>query len=114
MASELSADPTRLQAAARELVANGGTNISAGLEQALAVLGRADGARTVLLMTDGQSSLDMGVVQQLAAQGIVVHTIGFGQVDDNLLQTIADATGGQYIRADSSSELENVYASLVG
>lgn len=114
VASELSADPTRLQAAARELVANGGTNISAGLEQALAVLGRADGARTVLLMTDGQSSLDMGVVQQLAAQGIVVHTIGFGQVDDNLLQTIADATGGQYIRADSSSELENVYASLVG
>ena len=36
----------------------------------------------------------MSVVEQAAQLGMVVHTIGFGSVDDNLLQTIADSTGG--------------------
>lgn len=114
VAAGLSPDPTRLQAAAQQLAGGGGTNITSGLSCALEVLEGVNGARTVLLMTDGQSSVDSGVVEQLASRGIVVHTIGFGQVDDGLLQSIADATGGQYIKADSSSELDNVYASLVG
>lgn len=114
VAAGLSPDPTQLQAAAQQLTGGGGTNITSGLSCALEVLGNANGARTVLLMTDGQSSVDMSVVARMQASGIVVHTIGFGQVDDALLQSIADATGGQYIKADSSSELDNVYASLVG
>lgn len=68
----------------------------------------------MLLMTDGQSGLDQSVVEQAVQQGVVIHTIGFGSVNDQLLQEIADATGGQYIRAESSTELVSVYASLAG
>ena len=62
-------------------------------------------------MTDGQSSIDLGAVQEAVDQGITIFTIGFGGAVDEVLQTIADMSGGQYIRADSSTELINVYSS---
>ena len=43
-------------------------------------------------MTDGQSDIDMGVVQEAAAEHITIFTIGFGDVNDELLQSIADQT----------------------
>lgn len=101
-------------AAVSNLHASGGTNITAGIQGAMEALRDGYGRKSILLMTDGQSSIDMTVVEAAAAQGISINCIGFGGVNDELLQAIADATGGQYIRADSSSELINVYLSLVG
>ena len=43
-----------------------------------------------------------------------IFTIGFGDVNDELLQSIADQTGGQYLRAETSDELLQVYHSLQG
>lgn len=100
--------------AAQQLSALGGTNISAGISMGLEALGEHGIGGTMLLMTDGQSGLDQSVVEQAVQQGVVIHTIGFGSVNDQLLQEIADATGGQYIRAESSTELVSVYASLAG
>lgn len=94
------------------LFAGGGTNITAGIEAGTQTLRSADGSKVMLLMTDGQSSIDFNVVDQATAEGIVIYTIGFGDVNDDLLLQIAERTGGQYIKADSSSELSNVYASL--
>jgi len=101
-------------AAVGDIYASGGTDISSGISGGLEVLQESTKQKVILLMTDGQSSIDMSVVEQAAQTGTVIHCIGFGGVNDDLLQTIADATGGQYIRADSSSELINVYLSLVG
>lgn len=112
--TEMGDDKAAQLAAVDLLGSGGGTNITAGIQAGLDVAEGQEGSTTVLLMTDGQSSLDMNVVQEAADRGMVIHTIGFGSVDDNLLQQIADATGGQYIRADSSSELTSVYLSLVG
>ena len=100
--------------AAQQLSATGGTNITAGIQAGLEALAGREGGSTMLLMTDGQSDLNQAVVEEAAAKGVVIHTIGFGSVNDQLLQSIADATGGQYIRAESSTELVQVYASLVG
>ncbi len=111
--SELTGDTAALMMAADGLADSyGGTNITAGIEEGTAVLQEAEGSRFMLLMTDGQSSIDFGAVDAAAAAGITIYTVGFGDVNDGLLQEIADRTGGQYIRADSSAELENVYASL--
>ncbi len=94
--------------------ADGGTNITAGIEGAIELLRSGTNRKTILLMTDGQSSIDMNVVRSAADMGCVIHCIGFGGVNDDLLQSIADATGGQYIRAATSAELINVYLNLVG
>lgn len=102
------------EAAVSQIYASGGTNITAGILGAMEAMRDCQGRKTVLLMTDGQSDIDMNVVQEAAANGYVIHTIGFGGVNDDLLQQIADATGGQYIRAETSTELVRVYLSLVG
>lgn len=112
--TEMGDDKAAQLAAVDLLGSGGGTDITAGIQAGLDAAEGKEGSTTVLLMTDGQSSIDMNVVQEAASLGMVIHTIGFGSVDDNLLQQIADATGGQYIRADSSSELTSVYLSLVG
>ena len=112
--AELTMSIGTLKTEVSSLGAGGGTDITAGIKAGTAALGSASGARTMIMMTDGQSSVDMNAVQEAADQGITIFTIGFGSVNDELLQSIADMTGGQYLRADSSTELMNVYSSLQG
>lgn len=101
-------------AAVSNIRADGGTDITSGIQGAMASLADSPNRKTVLLMTDGQSDVDMNIVSQAAEMGCVIHCIGFGDVNDSILQSIADMTGGQYIRAENSSELINVYLDLVG
>lgn len=108
----LTFDKAALMTKVDALRASGGTNITAGIQAGTEVLSTAAGMRYMLLMTDGQSDIDFNVVDNAALQGITIHTIGFGSVNDALLEEIAQRTGGQYIKADSVSELSNVYASL--
>ncbi|MGM9624793.1 MAG: VWA domain-containing protein [Eubacteriales bacterium] len=94
--------------------ADGGTDITSGIQGAIDALANSTNRKTVLLMTDGQSNIDMATVSRAAEMGCVIHCIGFGDVNHELLQSIADATGGQYIHAENASELINVYLDLVG
>lgn len=107
--TELTADKSALLTQINGLRSGGGTDITSGINAGITVL-NTGGA--MLLMTDGQSGIDFSAVDDAAARGITIHTIGFGGVDDALLEQIAQATGGQYIRADSSMELSNIYSSL--
>lgn len=102
------------KAAVSRIHASGGTDITQGIIGAMEALAGCEGRKTILLMTDGQSGIDMDVVNRAAAEGSVIHTIGFGGVNDELLTQIAEATGGQYIKAADSSELVNIYMSLIG
>lgn len=108
----LTQDQALLLNQAAALAGSGGTEITAGIRAGIEALEPAAGGRVMLLMTDGQSSVDFSCVEQAAAAGITIHTIGFGSVNDALLEEIAERTGGQYVKADSSAELSNVYASL--
>ena len=101
-------------AAVPNIRADGGTEITSGIEGAMEALTGSANRKTVLLMTDGQSYVDMETVRRAAEMGCVIHCIGFGDVNDEILQSVADATGGQYIRAETSAELINVYLDLVG
>lgn len=108
----LTSDQTLLLQKTGSLSAYGGTNITAGIQKGLDAMNNAGGSRVMLLMTDGQSNIDLSVVDRAAQAGIVIHTIGFGGVNSSLLEEIAARTQGQYIYADSSSELNGIYASL--
>lgn len=110
--TELTQDKALLLSEISALSSGGGTNITSGIEAGIESLSPAPGGKIMLLMTDGQSNVDFSVVSEANEKGIVIHTIGFGSVNDSLLEQIAEQTGGQYVKADSSSELSNVYASL--
>ena len=110
--TELTTDQAALLNTVNGLGTGGGTEITAGIRAGIQALEAAASSRIMLLMTDGQSSVDFNIVDEAAHMGITIHTIGFGSVNDSLLEEIAERTGGQYVKADSSSELSNVYDGL--
>lgn len=84
--------------------------------------------RLVVLLTDGRNNSGrvspMQAAQAAAALDMKVYTIGVGRqrrgllgafddgLDERVLNEIADATGGQYFRAQDSSALEEVYEQI--
>jgi len=99
-----------------------GTGIGVGLSSALNMLRESTAAsRIVILLTDGQhnaTSIRPAEAAELAdALKIKVYTIGIVtrtalsalEVDEKLLQSIADRTGGRYFVADTPQALFDVY-----
>lgn len=74
------------------------------------------GRNAVIAMTDGadnNSLYSLGEVIEYATRlGIPVFTIGLGNADEDVLQTMATSTGGQYFYAPDSEQLEQVYRSI--
>ncbi|MCB1041955.1 MAG: VWA domain-containing protein [Acidobacteria bacterium] len=75
-------------------------------------------SKVIILLTDGDNTA--GNVAPVTAaeiakdESIRVHTIGFGSVgrtdvNEDLLRTIADTTGGKYFRSNSLEDLQQVY-----
>lgn len=117
-----------------------GTAIGDGLAAAVSRLKDSEAiSKVVILMTDGDNnagSVDPSTAAEMAKLfGIRVYTIGVGtrgkapypvhdpygrtyfqQLDVNinepLLQQIADETGGKYFRATSNEKLEQIYAEI--
>ncbi|TET90324.1 MAG: VWA domain-containing protein [Methanomassiliicoccales archaeon] len=104
--------------------ASGGTNISAGMRIAtdeLVGYGDPSHMKVEILLTDGKNSgagrdlVTIQEAQRAADNGIIIFTIGLlvgGQVNEALLQQIADITGGEYYRAPTADALEDIYLGI--
>ncbi len=116
-----------------------GTAIGNGLATAVARMKDSDAkSRVVILLTDGVNNSGE-VSPQTAAEiaktyGIRVYTIGVGangmapypvmtpwgvdvqqmkvEIDEKLLQEIADLTGGRYFRATDNTKLSEIYSEI--
>lgn len=109
---------TDLKAIVDGLVANGGTNIKAGLDTALAIVaGRATTkARTpnVFLMSDGQQS--DGDARQVDPGNVAVYTFGFGKdADHALLSDVAKKSpGGTFNSVPDGGNVSAPFSQLLG
>lgn len=94
---------------------NGGTSIKGALDQVISDYqnGVWDGGETpkVILLTDGYatdlgwfSSIN-GILKQYARNRISVSTVGLGDVDVELMERIAAATGGVFIDISDAASL---------
>lgn len=132
---------TRDRGAVREalagLRADGGTAIGEGLDRALDLLEPRAEERgneppppsVIILLSDGESR--EGMPPALAAArarelGVTVQTVGIGErgrrilldgrtqvgLDEATLRQIAEMTGGRYVYAAETTELEEIYAGL--
>lgn len=116
-----------------------GTAIGNGLATAIARLKDSDAkSRVVILLTDGVNNCGE-ISPQTAAElaktcGVRVYTIGVGargmapypvmtpwgidvqnmqvEIDEELLEQIADNTGGRYFRATDNTKLTEIYAEI--
>ena len=122
-------------------IINDGTAIGMGLATAVNRLkdSRAK-SKVIILLTDGVNNagfIDPKIAAELAVEfQIKTYTIGLGsngnarapigvlpngkfqygitkvEIDEELLKSIADATGGLYFRATDNSSLEDIYAEI--
>jgi len=120
------------------LSANGCTNAAGGLSVGIGELNgaraRDDAQHFIVFLTDGlpnkgpteaqscsgcpdncpvakQAALDQADIA--ADDHIVIYTIALGsKADQNLMQDIADTTGGQFYYAPSSSDLQSIYEQI--
>jgi Mg-chelatase subunit ChlD len=117
--SDYNREPIR--AAISGLRPTGQTPIAFALDQAARDFGSLASDRAVVLVTDGIESCGgdpARAARDLAAQGIMVHVIGFGlgnaaDEDTWSLQAIANASGGRYVTAGSAEELKTALAQTV-
>lgn len=97
----------------------GGTEMSAGLDEAISVMKSSDrplAKKIIVLMTDGQWNLGRSPVlcaQDARDKNIVIHTISFlpGAVQTDLT-TVAETTGGRHYHADNEAELRDAFTEL--
>ena len=97
----------------------GGTNMAAGLDEAIEVLTEPGistlANRIIVLMTDGDWNQGRDPIlsaNDAAAAGVIIHTIGMLNDDQATLQQIARITGGEYIYAASDAELEEAFKKI--
>ena len=113
---KLSNKKETLERVINDINANGGTHISKGLIAGINEIKDEKGSRAVILMSDGRdggSTSQMEEAVNLAIEeGICVYTVAFGDCDDVYMESIADATGGKFIKASDSTELADIYLTL--
>ena len=97
----------------------GGTNISAGIIQAISEFNSGNftpgNRRYILLLTDGYSQhpeLDIAAAEEAASQNITIYTVGIGMPDTDTLYQIATITNGSYRRVTSMPDLVNVFSAI--
>lgn len=119
-------------------IIEGGTAIGMGLATSVNRLKDSKAtSKVIILLTDGVNNsgfIDPKIASELAVEyGIKVYTIGLGtngmalspigilpngqfqygraqvEIDEELLEEIADVTGGRYFRATNNKKLEEIY-----
>lgn len=122
-------------------VLENGTAIGMGLATAVNRLKESDAlSKVIILMTDGVNNsgfIDPKIASELAVEyGVKVYTIGIGtngnapspysrnangsfnfqmmpvEIDEALMQQIADDTNGKYFRATNNKKLEEIYSEI--
>ncbi|MCM1399316.1 MAG: DUF3289 family protein [Clostridium sp.] len=104
------------------LSGGGGTNICNGINEGLTVLdvdmNKQNVQNIIILLTDGYDNYGVkkeGYLQAVARaknQRTKIYTVGVGYVDESLLMSVADATGGAYFFADYEGKLYEIYEDI--
>ena len=112
----LTNDRDAIYAAIDAIDSNGGTNIATGLQAGYTELQAGENnSKAAVLMTDGESPDPSSVVSQYVNAGWPIYTIGLGSgINQQMLQQIADATGGTYTQLSDPNDLIRVYFEIVG
>ena len=97
----------------------GGTNLSAGLDMAVAQFATANSRplsnKVIILLTDGAWNAGrdpLAAAEDARAAGIMVHTVSMLTSNQTVLQQVASTTGGQYYATQNETQLRNAFQEL--
>jgi uncharacterized membrane protein len=101
-----------LQGSIAGIRADGQTNISAGLDQAVESLeGAVATRRHIILLTDGWSSSGQydEILARMKAAGITLSTVGAGGGSNPFLEGLAQQGGGRFYNAANPSSIPDIF-----
>ncbi len=96
----------------------GGTNIGAGLDEAISRFNGSANQKIIILLTDGRSNRAKAIQAKNRAKqkGIKIFTVGLGEknrLDEGLLKEIAQDTGGRYFHVANGYEIGIAYQQII-
>lgn len=95
------------------LADGGGTYMTAGLMKAIALLEPLQGAKNIIMISDGKTQAEGAVrdASRLAHnQGIKIYTVGVGPTtNEAIMRDVADIANGIYFRATDSSRIKILF-----
>jgi len=98
---------------------NGATNIEAGILEGIEALTSPDArpyaAKTMVLMSDGYYTVGRRpslVAPRAVDRDILIHTISFGEADQDEMEAIANATGGTHYYAPDAAALQDIFEEI--
>ncbi len=109
-----------IDSAMNRMVVAGTTSISAGMAAGRTLISNGRSRdfveRTMIVMTDGNHNTGAeprGVARQLANEGVVIHTITFGNdADQTRMREIAGIGRGRFFHAVNGSQLRDIYREI--
>ena len=118
------AAPTALDATNRDslkaaiagnLLSSGGTDYDVAFTEAKAQLDAMTGVdkRAVVFLSDGEPNEPYTADQAIAAAGIPIFAVGFGEVPPAELSAIASRSGGQAFALASAGEAQSIFTRVV-
>jgi Flp pilus assembly protein TadG/uncharacterized protein YegL len=104
----------------RDGIANGGTNLSSGLQAAFNLFSSTDDGtpwnKVIIVFSDGQwnQGVDpLTLVSQATSAGITIHTVGLlSQANNTTMQQLPAQTGGLFLYATSGATLQSAFKQL--
>lgn len=115
---EFTSDHDLLYDAIDRIDSSGGTNLSKGMELAISQFTsdeytRTDAYTCIIFLTDGDGTYSTSYTTEAADNGIVVYTVGLGSgVQESVLTSIAEGTGGKYYFASVAEELPDIFSEV--
>lgn len=106
-----------IKAAIDTIDSYGGTNINqavtTSIEELTSSYANTSSDKIIILLTDGDGYYSTHSTQKAVDNEIVIHTIGLGDgVNQTLLQSISNQTGGIYYEVLNSEELKDTFERL--
>ena len=97
---------------------SGGTNIAEGLDKAIIEFTNDSKPKIAILVTDGKSNTSkiLETIAKAGTKNVKIFTIGLGsasQLNEPLLEQIANSTGGSYYHVEENIDLANAYQSIL-
>lgn len=116
---DFTSDKEALEGAIRQISAEGSTAWYDAVITAASQIRTLSGRKSVILLSDGLDNSSLSsfndAVYEAQASGAPVYSIGLGSsgnFDRTRLESIAEATGGEFYHAPSAGELEELYRKI--
>ncbi len=97
-----------------DIYSEGGTNFESAISMSVDVLEDSENAeKTILLLSDGESTVSNSTISQAIANGIKINTVYIGEEENSIvMENIAIQTEGESYIATTAEELIDIYSEI--